>query len=131
MWLIGIDPFRVGLPVEAFRGRCPRLLYTSPAGINRAASLSAASKALTERRRNQEIVAAERLARSILDQAAGAILVVDPTGKIIRASRSASQLAKTALLLRQFDEVYSLRIKSDAIADEFVMGAASMAGAWR
>ena len=76
---------------------------------------------LTEQRRNQEIVAAERLARSILDQAAGAILVVDPAGKIIRASRAASQLAKTAVLLRQFDEVYSLRIKSDAIADEFVM----------
>ena len=50
---------------------------------------------LTEQKRNQEIVAAERLARSILDQAAGAILVVDPDGKIIRASRAAGQLAKS------------------------------------
>jgi PAS domain S-box-containing protein len=76
---------------------------------------------LTEQKRNQEIVAAERLARSILDQAAGAILVVDPDGKIIRASRAARQLAKRDVLLRQFDDVFCLRIKSDAIADSLAM----------
>ena len=76
---------------------------------------------LTEQKRNQEIVAAERLARSILDQAAGAILVVDPAGKIIRASRAAGQLANTTVLLRPFDEVFSLRINSDAIANSMAM----------
>ena len=76
---------------------------------------------LTEQQRNQEIVAAERLARSILDQAAGAILVVDPAGKIIRASRAAGKLANTTVLLRPFDEVFSLRINSDAIANSIAM----------
>ncbi len=76
---------------------------------------------LTEQQRNQEIVAAERLARSILDQAAGAILVVDPEGKIIRASRAAGKLANTAVLLRPFDEIFSLRINSDAIANSIAM----------
>jgi PAS domain S-box-containing protein len=76
---------------------------------------------LTEQKRNQEIVAAELLARSILDQAAGAIVVVDPAGKIIRASRAAGQLANTAVLLRQFDDVFRLRINSDAIANSMAM----------
>ncbi len=76
---------------------------------------------LTEQKRNQEIVAAERLARSILDQAAGCVLVIDPAGKIIRASRAARKLAKGPVLLQQFDDVFRLRIKSDAI-----VGAAAM-----
>jgi len=50
---------------------------------------------LREQKRNEEIVASERLARSILEQSAGAILVVDPTGEIIRASRAAERLADT------------------------------------
>lgn len=72
---------------------------------------------LTEQKRNEEIVAAERLASSILEQAAGALLVIDINGKIIRASRAAEQLVKRPVLLRQFDEVFSLRIKSDAITE--------------
>lgn len=72
---------------------------------------------LSNQLRNQDIVAAERLARSILDQAAGALLVVDTEGVIIRASRAAGQLAKGSVLLRPFDEVFCLRIKSDAISD--------------
>jgi PAS domain S-box-containing protein len=68
---------------------------------------------LTEQKRNQEIIAAERLARSILDQAAGALVVVDPAGRIIRASRAAERFASGAMLLRQFDEVFCLRSKSE------------------
>jgi PAS domain S-box-containing protein len=44
-----------------------------------------------------------------LDQAAGAILVLDPAGKIIRASRAAEQLAGETVLLRHFDDVFRLR----------------------
>jgi PAS domain S-box-containing protein len=68
---------------------------------------------LTEQKRNEEIVAAGKLARSILDQAAGAILVVDPGGRIIRASRGAEKLAKSAVLLQPFDSVFFLRASSD------------------
>ncbi len=63
---------------------------------------------LTEQKRNQQIVADERLARSILDQAAGAILVLDAAGRIIRASRAAGQMAGASVLLRRFDEVFRL-----------------------
>lgn len=68
---------------------------------------------LAEQKRNQEIIASEKLARSILDQAAGAILVVDPAGKIIRTSRAAERLAGGAVLLRDFDSVFPLRTNSD------------------
>ena len=68
---------------------------------------------LTGQKRNEEIVAAEKLARSILDQAAGAILVVDPGGRIIRASRGAERLAGGTVLLRDFDSVFPLRAESD------------------
>ena len=34
--VMAIDPFRVGDGRDAFRGRCPRLLNRSPAGIKKA-----------------------------------------------------------------------------------------------
>jgi signal transduction histidine kinase len=67
---------------------------------------------LSEQKRNQEIVAAERLARSILDQAAGAILVVDPRGSMIRASRAAEEMAGRSVLLQKFDDVFRLHADS-------------------
>ena len=69
---------------------------------------------LTEQKRNEEIVAAERLARSILDQVARPILVVDLAGKIIRASRAAEEMANGPVLLRPFDDVLTLRSDSEA-----------------
>ncbi len=47
---------------------------------------------LTEQKRNEAIIAAEKLARSILEQAAEAIVVCDAQGQIIRASESAHVL---------------------------------------
>jgi two-component sensor histidine kinase len=67
---------------------------------------------LSEQKRSQEIVAAERLARSILEQTAGAILVADPSGRIVRASRASDEMAAGTVLLRQFDEVFCLRGES-------------------
>jgi PAS domain S-box-containing protein len=67
---------------------------------------------LSEQKRNQEIVAAEKLARSILEQAAEAILVVDPDGRITRASRAADLLAGTPVLQRKLDEVFLIGLDS-------------------
>ena len=61
---------------------------------------------LSEQKRNEEIVAAEKLARSILEQAAEAILVVEPDGRISRASRAAERLAGAPVVQRGFDEVF-------------------------
>lgn len=64
---------------------------------------------LRERKRNEQIVEAGKLAQAILEQAAVAILVTDPTGRIIQASQDSEQLAGTAVLLRDFDSVFTLR----------------------
>ena len=69
---------------------------------------------LSEQLRNQEIVFSERLARSILEQSADAILVVDLEGGIIRASRAADRLAGVSVLQRHFDELFRLRRNSDS-----------------
>jgi PAS domain S-box-containing protein len=66
-------------------------------------------KDLAERKQAQRMWAAERLARSILEEAAASILLVDLEGKIIRASRAAERLADQSLLLRHFDEVFHAR----------------------
>ena len=63
---------------------------------------------LTEQRRNEEIVAAGKLARSILEQAAAAILVLDPNGRIIQANQAAERLAGGSVLLRSFSSAFRL-----------------------
>ncbi len=64
---------------------------------------------LTEQKRNEELAVAEKLARSILEQAAETILVLDLDGRIIRASRAADRLAGTAVLLQRFEDVFQIR----------------------
>lgn len=67
---------------------------------------------LSEQRRNAAIVAEEKLARSILEQAAEAMVVTDLTGKIIRASRASDRLAGAPVFHRDFDEVFRIRLSS-------------------
>jgi PAS domain S-box-containing protein len=64
---------------------------------------------LTEQKRNAEIVAAERLANSILEQAAEAIIVCDQNWQIIRANQAAEQLCGHNPLFQQFDLSFSLQ----------------------
>ena len=47
---------------------------------------------LTEQKSHERVVEAERLARSILEQAAEAIVVCDERGRVIRASQAAQQI---------------------------------------
>jgi PAS domain S-box-containing protein len=65
---------------------------------------------LTEQKRNQEILAAGKLAQTILEQAAVPIVVTDPDGRIIQANNAAGQLAGTQVLLRNFDTVFDLSL---------------------
>jgi len=65
---------------------------------------------LTEqKKRNEAIVAAETLARLILEQAAEAIVVCDETGRIIRASRAAHALCGESPLGQAFERVFRLQ----------------------
>ena len=64
---------------------------------------------LTEQKRQEQIVAAERLARLILEQVAEAIVVCDERGRVIRASQAARQFCDGNPLYRPFAEVFPLR----------------------
>ncbi|HZW38089.1 MAG TPA: histidine kinase dimerization/phosphoacceptor domain -containing protein [Ignavibacteriaceae bacterium] len=63
---------------------------------------------LTEKKKNEEVVAAEKLARSILEQSADAIIVCDEEMKITRHSKAAEQLAEAKLINKRFDDVFPL-----------------------
>lgn len=73
---------------------------------------------LTEQKRNEEVHASERLARSILDNTTEAILVCDPAGRIIRANAEAKRLAGGDPMRQDFREAYGLRFvdESDPLA---------------
>jgi PAS domain S-box-containing protein len=62
---------------------------------------------LSEHKRTEQIVASERFARVVLDQAANAIIVFDSEGTIIRASEKAHQLLGVGLEGGQFDRVFN------------------------
>jgi PAS domain S-box-containing protein len=63
---------------------------------------------LTTQKRQQELIASERLSRLILDQAAEATVVCDRDGLVIQASRLAYELCDCNLMLQPFDEVLPL-----------------------
>ncbi|HYG64611.1 MAG TPA: PAS domain-containing protein, partial [Thermoanaerobaculia bacterium] len=67
---------------------------------------------LTEQKRNEQIVADEKLARSILEHATEAIVVCDLEGVILRASRTAQRLCSGGCEGRLFSEAFPLRGRS-------------------
>jgi PAS domain S-box-containing protein len=71
---------------------------------------------LSEQRRTQEVVAAERFAASILDQAADAIVVCDVHGRVIRASQAAHWLARANPLLQPFSSAFRLQFAPGSVA---------------
>ena len=87
----------------------PAYVSMNPLPVDGVDAVCAIVTDLTEQKRNEEIIAAGQLARSILDQAAEAILVIDPEGRIVRASRATDKLAGTAAVWRRFDDVLRLR----------------------
>ena len=72
-------------------------------GIN---TICAVITDLTEQRHYEAMVKDGELSRSILDQAAESIVVIDARGKILRVSESARKLAGRDVLLRHFDDAF-------------------------
>ncbi|WPL12708.1 MULTISPECIES: sensor domain-containing protein [Thiorhodovibrio] len=73
---------------------------------------------LTEQKAHQDrILAAERLARSILDQAAEAIVVCDRTTRILRANALARQLSASSPLGKLFTDALPLQLPSGTAFD--------------
>ncbi|QKT03401.1 EAL domain-containing protein [Ectothiorhodospiraceae bacterium 2226] len=70
---------------------------------------------LSHERRHSEALAAERLARSILEQAAEAVVVCDPEGRIIRASAKAHELCGYSPMFKRFEAAFPLHFDSSTL----------------
>lgn len=88
--------------------RVPAYMSVNKLGSGELETLCIVVTDLTEQRRSQAIVEAEQLSRSILEQAAEAVVVVDAQGKILRSSDAAHHLAGCNVLLREFDAAFPL-----------------------
>jgi len=82
---------------------------------------------LTEQKRNEQLVADERLARSILEHATEAIVVCDPEERILRASLAARRLCSGNPVGERFSACFSLR-SSEPSGEPVVPFAALLAG---
>lgn len=91
----------------------PVYLSCSALELDDAPSVSMVITDLTEQKRNEETLKAEKLSRSILDQATEVIIVCNESGKITRASRMAHELCGANPLLKHFDEMFSLEAAPD------------------
>ena len=80
---------------------------------------------LTEQKKNEEIVAAERLARSIIEQAAETIVVCDTSGRIIRFSNTMPGLCGCDPTFQQFEDLINLRFSEGADAGESILPVSS------
>ena len=76
---------------------------------------------LTEQKKNEEVVAAERLARSIIEQAAETIIVCDMSGRIIRFSNAMSSLCGCDPIFQRFEDLINLRSSEGADAGESIL----------
>ena len=90
-------------------GDIPVQIAASPIELSGAKALTLVITDLSEQRRYEEIVAAEKLSQRILEQAQEAIAVcID--GCIVRANRALYEICESFPLMQPFDLVFSLRM---------------------
>lgn len=89
----------------------PAYCSISSVQIDELSCLCLTAMDLTEQKRHEAIVAAEKLASSILEQSVDVIVVCDEGGTIIRASDAAHELSGTNVLHRRFEQVFPLSFK--------------------
>ena len=84
---------------------------------------------LTEQKRNEEILAEEKLTAQILNQAAEMFVLCDRQGRVIRASRSTHKLFGRSPIFQAFDEAFHLVhpdgspfVLLSAMSDRFLSG---------
>lgn len=76
---------------------------------------------LTDQRRLEEVIAAETLSRSILEQAVDAIVVGDPAGLLIRAGGAARRLCGRDPIGLRFDEAFALRRQGEPPGSRYTL----------
>jgi transcriptional regulator of acetoin/glycerol metabolism len=89
----------------------PVLISFSPTEVAGAQALCLVAADLTEQKLNEELLVAERLTRSILEQAGEAILVCDTGGRIIRANQAALRTCPRNPIFKPFESVVPLVCK--------------------
>ncbi|HWQ18262.1 MAG TPA: PAS domain S-box protein, partial [Methanotrichaceae archaeon] len=80
---------------------------------------------LTEQKKNEEILESERLARSIIEQAAEAIIVCDISGRIIRFSRAVPKICKCDPTFQRFEDLIDIRHSEGPDAGKSVLPVSS------
>jgi PAS domain S-box-containing protein len=80
---------------------------------------------LTEQKHKDEIVAAEKLARSIIEQATEAVVVCDESGKIVRFSNAVSRILGFDPGFQNFEDLFDLQL---SIAKKFSPVSAALRG---
>jgi PAS domain S-box-containing protein len=93
----------------------PAYCSISPVQIDELRCLCLTVTDLTEQKRHEEIVALEKLARSILEQAVDVIVVSDTNGVIIQASHAAHELSGSDVLHRSFEQAFPLKFNDGTI----------------
>lgn len=102
---------------------CPVLLSVNKAEVLGAVSICLVATDISIRKDFESIVAAERLANSILEQALEGIIVCNSEGKVIRSNATAVRMCPAAVPGARFDSAVRL-----VAAEGFVISAASVAG---
>jgi PAS domain S-box-containing protein len=94
----------------------PVSVWAHPISIGDTSATLVTLTDISVHRRAEQIAAAERFARSILEQATNAILVLAPDGRITHASWQAEHLAEQPPVGRTFSEAFPLEAESEAQA---------------
>ena len=104
-----IDNYREELALAAADGtQVPVYLSVSRLVLDEINSVCMVVTDLTEQKRNEDILAAEKLSNAILDQAADAIVICNENGRIMRASKQAQALCGKSHLGQPFDHAFPL-----------------------
>src|SRR5215467_1232384 len=94
----------------------PVSVWAGPISIGDTSATLVTLTDLSVHRRAEQIAAAERFARSVLEQSTNAILVLAPNGRITHASWMAAELAQQPPVGHTFSEAFSLEAQSAAQA---------------
>jgi PAS domain S-box-containing protein len=89
----------------------PVYCSVSSVQIDEISCLCVTATDLTEQKRHEEMIAFEKLARAILDQAIDVIVVCDESGVIVQASQAAHELSGFNVLHRAFEKAFPLTFK--------------------
>jgi two-component system, cell cycle sensor histidine kinase and response regulator CckA len=104
--------------------RRPVQLSVAPYDSDGAHALCIVVTDLSEQRRWETLVADERLARSILEHVAEAVVVCGPDGRILRANKEANHLAGAAVVGAAFPEAFPLQVPTTQRGTQELLSAA-------